>query len=146
MKALYLAGLARERLAVMAESDPEERVRRAARSFFDEERARQAIEEARLWRRRSNAKLTPVEDAFLAAGFKLADRAANRKRLFTTVTIVVLAAVALGAVLAMLKIRDSGQRAQRESARAKKERQRAVNEIAANIDSYLSGGRRCRIV
>jgi glycerate dehydrogenase len=29
---------------------------------------------------------------------------------------------------------------------AREARQRAVNEIAANIDSYLSGGRRCRIV
>jgi glycerate dehydrogenase len=29
---------------------------------------------------------------------------------------------------------------------AREARQRAVNEIAANMDSYLSGGRRCRIV
>jgi len=88
----------------------------------------EAIDEARLWRRRSQAKMTPVEDAFLAEGFKLADRAQKRRRLLVTVTIVILAAVALGALGSMLKIRESGQRAQRESERAKKEQTRAVNE------------------
>ena len=88
----------------------------------------EAIDEARLWRRRSEAKMTPIEDDFLAAGFKLADRAQNRKRLLVTVTIVILAAVAVGALGSMLKIRESGQRAQRESERAKTEKGRAVNE------------------
>ena len=88
----------------------------------------EAIDEARLWRRRSKAKLTPVEDAFLAEGFRLADRAQRRKRLLVTVTIVILAAVALGALGSMLKIRESSNRARRESERAKTERSRAVKE------------------
>ncbi len=88
----------------------------------------EAIDEARLWRRRSQAKMTPVEEAFLADGFKLADRAQRRRRMGVTAIIVILAAVALGALGSMVKIRESGQRAQRESERAKKEQTRAVNE------------------
>jgi eukaryotic-like serine/threonine-protein kinase len=88
----------------------------------------EAIDEARLWRRRSKAKMTPVEEAFLAEGFRLADRAQRRRRIGVTAIIIILAAVALGALGSMVKIRESGQRAQRESERAKKEQTRAVNE------------------
>ena len=63
-----------------------------------------AVEEARRWRRRSNAVLTPLEDAFLTAAFRLADRAVRRKRLLLVIAVSAMALVTVGALIALLAI------------------------------------------
>ncbi|MFH2005289.1 MAG: hypothetical protein ABI333_01765, partial [bacterium] len=88
----------------------------------------EAIDEARLWRRRSSSKLTPVEEQFLNAGLRLADRAVRRRRLLVTAAIVTMATVTLGAVYMTLEIRSASVAVKRESDRAKMERKRAVIE------------------
>jgi serine/threonine protein kinase len=63
------------------------------------------LDEARLWRRRSTAKLTPAEDAFLNAGFRYATRAQRRKRLLAVSAVVVMALVTVGAIASAFMIR-----------------------------------------
>ena len=83
------------------------------------------LEEARRWRRRSQAVLTPLEDAFLTAGFRHADRAIRRKRFLAIAAISIMAAVTLGAILMMLAVRSAEQTARKQAKRAKLQAARA---------------------
>jgi len=84
-----------------------------------------AVDEARRWRRRSQAVLTPLEDAFLTAAFRHADRAVRRKRFLAIAAICIMAMVTLGAILFMLAIRSAEQTAKKQAARAKLQAARA---------------------
>jgi serine/threonine protein kinase len=90
-----------------------------------------AIDEARLWRKRSQAILTPLEDEFLTAAFRLDDRAARRKRVFAGVAIAVMALITIGAVVGLLAIRKAEQRAKAEARKATREAKRAAKAEAA---------------
>jgi len=84
-----------------------------------------AMDEARRWRRRSQAVLTPLEDAFLTAAFRHADRAIRRKRFLAIAAITIMAMVTLGAILMMLAIRSAEQTARKQAKRAKLQAARA---------------------
>ncbi len=84
-----------------------------------------AVDEARRWRRRSNAVLTPLEDAFLTAAFRHADRAVRRKRLLLTIAVSAMALVTVGALIALLMIRDAERKAKVQARRATAEAKRA---------------------
>jgi len=85
-----------------------------------------AVDEARRWRRRSQAVITPLEDAFLTAAFRLADRAIRRKRFLAIAAISIMALVTLGAVVAMLAIRSAEKDAKKQAKRAKLQASRAA--------------------
>jgi serine/threonine protein kinase len=87
-----------------------------------------AVDEARLWRRRTHSRMTPMEEDFLGAAFRFADRAQRRRRAFTVAAVVVMALVTVGAIVASLSIREASRRAKREATRARAEATRAANE------------------
>ncbi|MDY0004983.1 MAG: protein kinase, partial [Polyangia bacterium] len=84
-----------------------------------------AVDEAKRWRRRSNAVLTPLEDAFLTAAFRLADRATRRKRFLLIAAVSAMALVTLGALVALLAIRNAEREAKTQATRAVAEAKRA---------------------
>jgi len=84
-----------------------------------------AVAEARLWRKRSQAVLTPMEDDFLEAAFRLDDRAARRRRLLAGAAIIIMALVTVGAIVSLLAIRRAEQKAKGQAVVAKKEAIRA---------------------
>ncbi len=87
-----------------------------------------AVDEARLWRRRSLAALTSLEDDFLTAAFRFADRATRRRRALVIAGVAIMALVTAGAIVAAFSIREASQRAQREAERAREEASRAAKE------------------
>ena len=84
-----------------------------------------AVDEARLWRKRSQAILTPLEEDFLSAAFRLDDRAARRKRIIVGVAVVLMALVTLGAIVSLLTIRRAEQTATEKAKLATREAERA---------------------
>jgi serine/threonine protein kinase len=90
-----------------------------------------AVDEARLWRKRSQAILTPLEDEFLTAAFRLDERAARRKRMLVGVAVAVMALVTIGAVVGLLAIRKAEQRAKAQARKATREAKRAAKAEAA---------------
>jgi serine/threonine protein kinase len=87
-----------------------------------------AVDEARVWRRRSAARLTPQEDAFLAAAFRFAERAMRRRRVLLGVGVTIMGLVTAGALVGSWFIREASQRAKREAERARVEATRATRE------------------
>jgi hypothetical protein len=85
-----------------------------------------ALDEARRWRRRSQAVLTPLEDAFLTTAFRYADRTVRRKRLLVMIAIGLMAMVTVGAIVALLAIRNAEKDAKLQATRAVAEAKRAV--------------------
>jgi hypothetical protein len=71
----------------------------------------EAMEEARLWRVRSSRELPPREEAFLAAVFALANRAARVRRRRLVAAFAFLIALVASAAVALFMIRDAEQRA-----------------------------------
>jgi serine/threonine protein kinase len=106
----------------------------------------EAMEEARLWRRRYQGELRSAERAFLDAVFALAEGAARRRRYLVIGAFGVLLALIAAAAVALLWIREAEQQARvqahlarRAEAKVKgqlqviqnKERERAQAERAA---------------
>jgi hypothetical protein len=88
----------------------------------------EAADEAKRWRRRSQAKITPDEEAFLTATFRFAERAQRRRRLLVTAAVVVMALVTLGAVISMVMIQKAERHAKEQAKRAVAEAKRASAE------------------
>jgi hypothetical protein len=86
-----------------------------------------ALADARRWRQRDpDRELAPRERAYLEAAFSEHDRAKRRRRWLVSAAFAVLAAIATGAVVAMLWIGN----AQRE---AREQAERARDEIAERL-------------
>jgi hypothetical protein len=105
-----------------------------------------AVDEARLWRRRSQAALTRQEEDFLAAAFRFADRATRRRRILLAVAGVILTLVTVGAIVAALSIQEASERAQREAKRAKQQAHRAAKEARRASDAEKQVRRQMKLL
>jgi hypothetical protein len=93
-----------------------------------------AVAEARLWRKKSTAVLTPVEDDFLTACLKHDERAARRKRMVVGGAVILMALITLGAIVALLAIRSAEKKAKYQAKVATREANRASRAEADALD------------
>ncbi len=84
------------------------------------------LEEARLWIKRYKGGLTDLEKEFLAEAFRLADKAARRKRYMLIALIVLMAMITTGAVAALIMIRGAERQARMQAVKAQQEAERAL--------------------
>jgi hypothetical protein len=89
-----------------------------------------AMEEARRWHGQRHRELPPRDQAFLHAVFALARRGKRVRRVLLVTTIVVLGAVAAGAMVALVWIRAAQQEAQENLVTAEKEKKVAQEALA----------------
>ncbi len=88
-----------------------------------------AVAEARIWRKRSQAVLTPLEEDFLNAAFRLDERAARRRRMLVGGAIIIMAMVTIGAIIALLAIRKAEREAKRQALAARKAEEKVRKQM-----------------
>lgn len=112
-----------------------EQLRAAARQWDARSRAQgllwrgDAMEEARLWRRRYQGELSRLESEYLDAVFGLATRATRRRRAILTGVMVFLVALVVAAAVALVSIRRAEQSARRNEAQARAAEQKVTRQL-----------------
>jgi hypothetical protein len=94
-----------------------------------------ALEEARRWRQRDpDRELGARERAYLEAAFEQADRARRRRRWLVSSAFVALAAIAAGALVAMIWIGNAQRESREQAERARDALQEQVRAQAATLE------------
>jgi len=88
-----------------------------------------AEEEARFWSRSYIGELPPLERAYLDAVFELSERARRRRRAMTWAVFTVLTLVTVGAIIALVTIRQAERRAVGQAHIARQAEQRVKQQL-----------------